>query len=191
MKRLGDILTVSPIGFSAPKTAVLEHFWPWPHCHIFGANLNRNFHFLGLSWPFPIDLQSGVMGPLTGGVRRWSSGLRRQDYYWKQQQQQENPTLLCFSQVPSRLRSSVPLDFGISVINGFFGVALCEVCSKQSLENWIVLVWQMVRWPFLDVWIFWFFGRSWWDGKFHSLAHLSSKPSNFEAVAYRLASQVV
>ena len=105
-----------------------EHFQCPAVLHIFGANLNRNFHFLGLSWPFPIDLQSGVMGPLTGGVRRWSSGLRRQDYYWKQQHQQENPTLLCFSQVPSRLRSSVPLDFGISVINGFFGVALCEVC---------------------------------------------------------------
>ena len=80
--------------------------------HIFGANLNRNFHFLGLSWPFPIDLPFGVMGPFT---RR-----TRDPDQWKLQ---ENPTLLCFPQVPSRLRSSVPLDFGISLINGF-GVLL-------------------------------------------------------------------
>ena len=78
--------------------------------HIFGANLNRNFHFLGLSWPFPIDLPFGVMGPFTRRTR-------------DPDQQKENPTLLCFPQVPSRLRSSVPLDFGISLINGF-GVLL-------------------------------------------------------------------
>ena len=81
--------------------------------HIFGANLNRNFHFLGLSWPFPIDLPFGVMGPFT---RR-----TRDPDQWKLQ---ENPTLLCFPQVPSRLRSSVPLDFGISLINGF-GECFC------------------------------------------------------------------
>ena len=134
--RISGFISVHFLTVSSFARRRFEHFQCPAVLHIFGANLNRNFHFLGLSWPFPIDLQSGVMGPLTGGVRRWSSGLRRrQDYYWKQQRQQENPTLLCFSQVPSRLRSSVPLDFGISVINGFFGVALCEVCSKQSLEN--------------------------------------------------------
>ena len=79
--------------------------------HIFGANLNRNFHFLGLSWPFPIDLPFGVMGPFTRRTR-------------DPDQQKENPTLLCFPQVPSRLRSSVPLDFGISLINGF-GECFC------------------------------------------------------------------